>query len=340
MDKRVLIIGPDFFDKNESVEKAFIKKGWSSRVVGYRESRPLSERIMLRLGIAGVEQRRRAAFNSDVVEAYNDFRPQLVFIIKGCGLFRETLEILGASRRVLWMMDTIFRVPETMANIDLYDHIFSYEKTDVERLKEQGIKSHFLAVAFDDSYYFPIENADKDIDIAFVGSLYAEKSEDREKLLDEIIANFPDRNIQIYGKYFCVRKPQRFVKYYLKGFSKYYMNRDVQTSEVNKLYSRAKIVINIHHKQTKYSANTRFFELMGSRTFQIVDETGYIRDEFIPDETVVCYRSREELMDKIRKYLDNQELRERVAQNAYTEAISKHTYEKRVDCVLDIIGDI
>lgn len=339
MDKRVLIIGPDFFDKNESVEKAFMKKGWDTKVIGYGEDRPLAERFIRHVGIDSIEKKRLNGFNSMVVEEYTNFKPQLVFIIKGGALSRETLETMRASKRILWMMDSIFRVPETMANIDLFDYIFSYERSDVERLEKQNIKSYFLAVAFDDSYYFPIDNVEKDIDIAFVGSLYAEKSEDREKLLDEIIANFPDRNIQIYGKYFCIKKPQRIIKYYFKGYNKYYMNHDVQTSEVNKLYSRSKIVINIHHKQTKYSANTRFFELMGSRTFQIVDETGYIKDEFIPDETVVCYRSKEELMEKIKMYLNNKELRERVAQNAYNEAINKHTYVNRMDYVLDVIGE-
>ncbi|KDR94615.1 spore maturation protein CgeB [Peptoclostridium litorale DSM 5388] len=337
MDKKVLIIGPTFFDKNESVQKAFMQLGWDAKVLGYLEDEPLYNRVLSKVGVDYFKSKKRTLFNEMIVKEYKEFKPEMVFILKGNILDRQTLDIMRGSKRVLWMMDSIFRVHETMKNIDLYDYRFMYEKKDAQRLSESDISAKFLPCALDEHDYYPIVDVEQDIDIVFVGSMYIEKSENREQLLDGIISRFPDRNIQLYGKYLHIKRPDRLVKYYLKNYRRYYKNVNVNTNDVNRLYARAKIAINMHHSQTEYSANQRFFELMGSKVFQIVDETEYIRNEFLQGENVVCFGNVEELLEKVEEYIDESGKRERISQNGYDEVLRSHTFKNRIEMVLSEI---
>lgn len=72
-------------------------------------------------------------------------------------------------------MDSIFQVKRAYENIKLYDCRFMFEKTDVEKLKKEGIDSFFLPLALDESVYFPIKNQEKDIDLLFIGNLNSKR---------------------------------------------------------------------------------------------------------------------------------------------------------------------
>jgi spore maturation protein CgeB len=50
------------------------------------------------------------------------------------------------SKIILLVMDSIFRVKRAYENIKLYDYRFMFEKTDVEKLKKEGIGSFFFTL--------------------------------------------------------------------------------------------------------------------------------------------------------------------------------------------------
>ena len=110
-------------------------------------------------------------------------------------------------------------------------------------------------MALDESIYFPIKNQEKDIDLLFVGNLDTK----RLSILENLIKDFPNFNIQIYGGYVGLIPSKRHCKYYFKGYRKYFKNKSITPSEINKLYSKTKIDINIHKEQPKYGCNPKFF---------------------------------------------------------------------------------
>ena len=77
---------------------------------------------------------------------------------------------MNKSINILWMMDSIYRYPHVLANIDIYDYKFMFENSDVIKLSKQEIESHFLPLAADKNKYYPKEDVKKDIDLLFVGS--------------------------------------------------------------------------------------------------------------------------------------------------------------------------
>ena len=150
MNKKVLIIGPDFFGYSKSVEKAFQKLGYKTDIINYRKSYndTLFTRARLKFEpIFKMNYYKNMVINKTnqlILKKYLEFKPEVVMVIKGDILTRKTFKKMKDSIIILWMMDSIFEEKEACTNIDLYDYRFMFEKTDVDKLKNEGIDSFFF----------------------------------------------------------------------------------------------------------------------------------------------------------------------------------------------------
>ncbi|MNV28901.1 hypothetical protein D3C71_1201070 [compost metagenome] len=76
---------------------------------------------------------------------------------------------------------------------------------------------------------------------------------------------------------------------------------------------------------------------MASGTFQLSDARDDLATFYTPDEEIVTFNTQQELMDKIRYYLANEEERQRIALKGLERTLRDHTYPKRVNELLTII---
>lgn len=337
--KKILIVGPLFYGYSKSVAKAFEKEGFVVELFDdWREGaiENFWEKIVFNLASdkEAFFNKKYEKYNSKIRHKYTGFKPDMVFVIRGAILTEATLKFMKKSRLVLWMMDSIFVVKRTLENIALYDHVFLFEKEDILVLKEQyNIESYFLPLALDESVYFPVPATEKPIDILFVGNLY----ETRKVLLNKIIKRFPDINFKIYGQYFS--KLRNIKRYFFRKDKKYYTNSTVSPSELNALYSKTKICLNIHHNQSVYGVNQRFFEICGAATLQVCDRHGFITDNFKHDE-IFLYDTDAELFETIEKILSSYDKFTYKADLAYKEVINHHTFHKRIQYFLQTINPL
>ena len=335
--KKVLIVGPLFFGYSRSVAKAFEKEGFDVDVYDdWQEGtvENIAEKITHNLtrDKAAFFNKKYEKYNRAIRKQYTASNPDMVFIIRGAILTEETLLFMKRSKLVLWMMDSVFVVKSTLQHIHLYDHVFLFEKEDIPLLKEQhGIEGHFLPLALDESVYYPIPAADKPIDILFVGNLY----EKRKALLNKVIAKFPEKNIKIYGDYFS--KLRNIGRYLFRKDKKYYTNFTVSPAELNVLYSKTKICLNIHHSQSLYGVNQRFFEVCGAAVLQVCDRHGFITDNFKHEE-IFIYDTDEQLFDIINDILCNYDKYTNKITMAFDEVINHHTFQKRIQYVLRTVN--
>ncbi len=338
--KKVLIIGPQFYGYNQSINQAFKKLGWDTHTIEHYPTCPpgfVNKLLclgMIKIGVYYFVRKYDEKVNKIVLDSYSEFEPVLVLVVRGHKLFTETIEKMNTAITVLWMLDSIFTDElgfKTLINIKLFKYRFMFEKTDVDRLKQLGISSWFLPVGYDENIYFPINNQEKNIDILMAGIIYPK----REKILNHILKEFGNYRVEIHGDYLRWSYPYRFFKFYFLGYNRYYSNRAITPTELNKLYSSSKISINIHNDQSVYACNPRFFEAIGAGSFHISDEKLFIKDQF--GESVVTYNSIQELIEKIKFYLDNAELRSRYAIEGHLKAISQHTFYSRIAEMLLII---
>ena len=339
-NKEILIIGPDFYGYNESVAKAFEFKGFKTSIINFQEENipvtgnKLVDKVLLKAKRSHYINEYGAKVNKEIIEFVSKNNIKNILVIKGSYITRETLEYLKAKgcKLIMWMMDSVYRESQSMDTLELYDYRFMFEKTDIKKLKDaKGIDSYFLPLCYD-NYVYDVKDIERNVDISFVGSFA--NYEHRVALFERIIEEFKDCNIEIYGKYLMPSKPERYSKYYLKGYRKYFKNRFLTPEEVSNLYSRSKICINIHNKQSKEGCNPRFFEIIGTKSFELVDNIEYINKNF--NDYTVIYKDTDDLIRLIRYYLENEKERQEVVEKGYKYISSNHTFINRIEEIISI----
>ena len=346
----VMVIGPSTpdFDSgyNKSIARAFGEAGFNAHLFEFAVTTPPGIWNRFRIDLAkalgdmsGILAYRRH-FNNEVLNAYRTIRPELVFVIRGSKLEATTLATMEAATKVLWCHDLVRRSDLSPAQLASYDRIYVFEAQDVAEVKDAyGLQCSFLPLAADPDVYSPQVSAkktNKDIDVFFVGAHYPR----RTAILERLSCDFARRTLRFYGRYLRYREPatyRRFAGYAVDGRSRVFRNRSLQPAEINAMYNRSAIAVNIHHEQSHAGCNARVFEIMSSGAFQLVDRLAYIEKEF--GDQVATYASYEEVRDCIEQYLSTDESREEKAAQACAYVHSRHTWRHRIGQVLADCAD-
>jgi spore maturation protein CgeB len=82
----------------------------------------------------------------------------------------------------------------------------------------------------------------------------------------------------------------------------------------------------------------RNFEIPGCGGFLLTGYADNLEDYYEIDKEIVVYKDTNDLIDKIKYYLDHNEEREIIAQAGYERTLRDHTYEKRFNEIFKTIG--
>jgi spore maturation protein CgeB len=72
--------------------------------------------------------------------------------------------------------------------------------------------------------------------------------------------------------------------------------------------------------------------------FYLTEYQDELGEFFDVDSEIVCYRSKEELLEKIRFYLKRRDLRNQIRQAGRRRCLNDHTWEKRFERVFREVG--
>lgn len=335
---RILIIGPNYYNFTKAAEAAFAGIGCQCKSIEYDVPvHPYSALMKMRFKLCGAKGRKRLIqagidiFNAYAKSVFDDFKPQLVFIMNGDHLSPRTLDAFRESSKVvLWLFDNISKIPQSRNLFSHTDKLYGFDRNDCNAVSEEGFDMEFLPQACDTSIYHPVK-MEKDTDILFIGNLY--NYPNRKELLGKVIGAFPDRRIKILGEY----KPwyKNPVKCLLRERRDIYSNHNVTPQEANIWYNRSRVVLNIHREDQKDGANPRLFEICSSGAYQICDRNPYIHSVFRNGE-VGLFGNADELIGLIREALEVDKS-ENAAQ-ARKIVIGSHTFSNIAEKVLtDVI---
>ncbi|MDR1757211.1 MAG: glycosyltransferase [Culturomica sp.] len=333
---KVLIISTAFFGYQDSVASAFANLGHQVVIETYDSPiHPFRGLLKWRhkFSCNKVKLRKRAAdkYNKYIIGRFDRIRPDLVFILNGEILHAQTLDTFRKQSKVaVWMYDALSRYPDCREHIDHVDAFFCYECEDVKSLSEEGKKAWFLPQACDESVYYIVEG-EKELDILFVGNLY--KYYRRVRYIKRVIERFRDKKITVYGVY----KPyyKNTLKWLFREKRSIFKNKNIPPSEVNRLYNKARVVLNIHHETQQNGANPKVYEICGSGAYQICDANPYIESIF-PHGEVGLYHNEEELIALIDRALTHDQCEN--AKKAHEIIYREHTFLHRIENVLKIMG--
>jgi len=232
-----------------------------------------------------------------------------------------------------------------------YDCCLVPEKFRLEDYKRIGANPIYCQEAANPDIYKPY-NLPQIYDVTFVGQKYGDRPEYIQYLLTKGV------KVRVWGVGWK-RKPglKGTLLRNVKGVRRALLNqppiRDLQhisgepltDDELVKMFSRSKINLGFSSCGGTHKTENRMLQIR-LRDFEAPMSGGFYMVEYMPEleeffeigKEIVCYHSKEELVDKIRFYLSHSEERERIRWAGYERALRDHTWQKRFEDVFKSIG--
>ena len=205
--------------------------------------------------------------------------------------------------------------------IDLWvEHNYKHDLVD-NLFKQEGMKLVHIPLGSSTSRFQPL-NINKDYDLSFIGQFGGTGHGYREQdyYLDPVL------------------------KLNLKGiYSGFYNHPPIGSDQLNAAYNLSKVNINFHYPSQKIETdlqsdsidfNSRVFDIALSGNFQLCDHP-YIGELF---EDGVKYTSKEDWIDTLQYYLNNETARLEMADKAYKICLEKHTWKSRMNDFINYIN--
>jgi hypothetical protein len=155
----------------------------------------------------------------------------------------------------------------------------------------------------------------RDIDIVYVGSFWRQKVDALVR-----VGKAFGRRCRIHG-YF--RLKHNLYLNVVHGFGRWV--RPLSFQQRVAIYQRARVGFNIHWNEYGLG-NQRLYHLPANGVMQISDCEPYLNRIFEVDREIVGYRSVDELIDKLRYYLDHEDERRQVARAGYRRTMAEYRF--------------
>jgi spore maturation protein CgeB len=340
MNSNLLLIGPNFHDFNKYIERAFVELGWVVSTIAYDTPiHPYTTINKIRYKLSGrkdgLKEKSRQVFSKKAITLFESTKPQMVFMLNGDMLTFDAVQFMRkTSKIIVWLFDSITRLPDCWNIISHCDKVFCYEQDDIPLIQDKlSINADFLSQAVDPKAYYTIPNVEKKWDIVFAADIW--KSPRRKKLIQLVVSSFPDCKIRVHGIY----KPwyKGFWQWLTRERRDVYTNCNATTEQLNIDYNQARVVLNIHNEQQSIGANPKVYEISATGSYQVCDANPYIEEIFSNGE-VGLYHNEKELIEQIHWALnpDNEKEREQKAKQAQAVILSSHTFYHRLQEISEI----
>jgi glycosyltransferase involved in cell wall biosynthesis len=220
------------------------------------------------------------------------------------------------------------------AYVHAYDHVLYHSPAysrDIdmrEKLQYVGAKRvDFWPLAVWDAAFDQTETEEttfarkRDVDVVFVGAPYRNKLPAFARVKKAL-----GKRLAMYG--FSSKHNLYFnARYGMPGW----VNGPIPFGrEFIDLYQRAKIGFNVHNRGDYTVGSYRMFELPANGVMQISDGGRHLGAFFEEGREIVGYRDVDDMIDKIRYYLDHDDERVEIARNAYRRVMRDHRIGHRL----------
>jgi spore maturation protein CgeB len=261
-----------------------------------------------------------------LLEVYKDFKPHVVLTLTQ-SLNEEVLSALKKEGIITacWWGDTPANMSKQGLLCEGWDFIFIKDKYAAFKLKTLDLNTYYLPEAMNPLWhkrcFTNIDNS-----VLFAGNTYDYRHFLISKLLKAGI-----KDIRLFGN-----KPPRWAKPEVKEL---FLNKFIVKEEKSFHFGSSFACINSTAMSEGNSLNCRAFEIAGTGALQIMEFRPAIEDCFEPEKEIVTYSSFEELIHKIDYYRKEPEMALKVREAGLRRALSEHTYEKRLNTIINTINN-
>ncbi len=277
-----------------------------------------------------------AAMNRDLAELCRGGCDWL-WVDKGIWIYPETLlRFREACRATLihYTPDpaiTFHRTRHFMRCLPLYDFLVTNKRYELDLYREHGAR-HVIwsCTAFSRGIFRPVEvraedHARFDCDLVFVGHCEPHYVEQTQAAVEAV------PNAAIWGKWQRVLPDRPWLQKVWRG-------PGVWHEDYVKALKCAKIGLGLLTRLAPDRATTRSMEIPAAGTFMLAERTEEHQELFEEGREAEFFDSRQELQDKLRFYVKNDEARRRIAEAGHRRAMeSGYSYQDRIRQVVEQI---
>lgn len=273
-------------------------------------------------------------FSQKVFHACRELKPKWLLSTGLAPIEKATLEEIGklGVQRLNYLTDDPWnpahRAGWFMKALPFYDHVFSVRRSNLEDLKRIGCQRvSYLPFGYAPELHYPEppattgERVQFDADVVFVGGA----DRDRIPYISALIKE--GFKIGLYGGYWD-RFPE--TRAYTRGLA------DPRTLRM--AIGGAKVALCLVRRANRDGNSMRTFETPAVGACMLTEDTEEHREIFGEEgRAVVYFQSISEMIEKLRRLLENERERKRLAHAAYTLIVNGHnTYLDRLTTMLDL----
>jgi len=268
-------------------------------------------------------------FNRRLVKVSCKYRPDLVLVCEGELLKEAALErirrVVG-SKLVFWTFDDPQLIERHLKVARWYDYCLTNSLHAVQTYKENGITSvSYLPWGCDPHIHKRIilddlKDATYKSDVCLYGGFHARRV--------VFLRKISDIRLGIWGRGWN-RLPSD------DPLRKLWKGSIIWLTELVKMYSGAKIALNIQRTETTATTTTsRMWEATACGAMLLTEKVSGIDLAFEVGKEVICYENKEDLREKVMFYLSNEEIRKKVASRGQARCRRNHTVSNRLKKII------
>jgi len=189
-----------------------------------------------------------------------------------------------------------------------------------KKMKKEGIKNYFISFGVNTKHFKPLI-LNKTADVSFIGSA----SKTRANYLKFLIKN--RIKVCIYGKGW--ESYPSLKRYYYGSLNDKVWTEIVNKTRINLCFSES----GGKNPQLK----GRPFEIGACKSFILVGYAEDYKECLKEGKEIIMFKGKQDLLKKIKFYLKNEKIREKIAENAYKKIISKYTVDGDIKRIFEKI---
>lgn len=267
-----------------------------------------------------------------------EHRPDFLLHLKDELSVESFRKIRELTKVVQWYPDPV--IPDWLpAYVSASDVFITMSEGLVREFERFNPNVYWLSQAFEPSSFQAGELTEKDMkayssEVTFIGNLGSKPQYlSRRKFLEAVLHN------GFHLKWWGPKLPRKFatIPLILGRLGRSYGGRFVYGEEHAKISKLSKIYLGFDSMpHIRKSMSERMYIAVGCGAFYMCQYVDGIEDMLEPDKEIVTFKSEQEMLAKIKYYLENDHERAKIAKAGQKRVLEEHTYEIRTGQLIKI----
>ena len=256
-----------------------------------------------------------------------EFDPDVVYVQDVVYVERLRPRALDGSGR--YLVAQVGSEPPSLDVLRRYDLVTTLVPPLVERLRALDLDAEYLSAAFDEAVLARLQaegvtagpGAERPHPVSFVGSIHPDRVHRRGVELLERLST--DVELEVWGPIHTKLARSSPIRSRHRG--------QAWGMDMYRVLAQSRVAVNRHGDFAGgYAANMRMFEATGVGSLLVTESATNLSDFFEPGREVVAYDGADDLVEKIRHFLEHDDERRRIAAAGQRRTLTEHTYGHRM----------